>query len=81
MDMSFSSAYKILRKDLKMKSHKITVEPPVKDEHKAQRKIPQLGEKKVRDRRYNFFSDEKILHLYGNYNNQNVVYGPLMGRE
>ena len=38
MDMSFSSAYRILSKDLKKKPYKITVELPLKDEHKAQRK-------------------------------------------
>ena len=39
IDMSFSSVYKILRKDLKMKSYKKTVEPLLlKDERKAQRK-------------------------------------------
>ena len=36
MDMSFSSTYRILRKDLKMKSYKITVELLLKDEHRAQ---------------------------------------------
>ena len=36
MDMSFSSAYRILRKDLKIKLYKKTVEPLLKDEHKAQ---------------------------------------------
>ena len=37
MDMSsFSSAYRILRKDLKMKPYKITVEPLLKDENKTQ---------------------------------------------
>ena len=47
MDMSsFSSAYRIFRKDLKMKPYKKTVEVLLKDEHKAQgKKIRQLGEK------------------------------------
>ena len=49
IDMSFSSDYSILRKDLKMKPYKITVEPLLKAEHKAQRKkIRQSGEKKFR---------------------------------
>ena len=38
MDMSFSSAYRIFRKDLKMKLYKQTVELLLNDEHKAQRK-------------------------------------------
>ena len=38
MDISFSSAYRILRKDLKMKPYKKLVAPLLKDEHKAQRK-------------------------------------------
>ena len=39
MDMSSSSSpYRIARKDLKMKPYKITVEPLLNDEHKAQRK-------------------------------------------
>ena len=38
MDMSFSSTYRILRKDLRMKPYKITVESLLKDEHKSQRK-------------------------------------------
>ena len=36
MDISFSSAYRILRKDLKMKLYKKPVESLLKDEHKAQ---------------------------------------------
>ena len=52
MDMSFSSAYRILREDLKMKPYKKTVEPLLKDERKAQRKkIHQLGEKKSSKKR------------------------------
>ena len=47
MDMSFSSAYRIFRKDLKMKPYKITVEPLLKDEHKTQRKnVVDWAEKK-----------------------------------
>ena len=37
MDMSFSSAYRILRKDRKMKSYKKTAESLRKDGHEAQR--------------------------------------------
>ena len=38
MDMSFSSAYRILEEDLKMKPYKKTVKPLLKDEHKVQPK-------------------------------------------
>ena len=38
MDMFFSSAYRVLKKDLKMKSYKVTIEPLLKGEYKAQRK-------------------------------------------
>ena len=74
MDMSFSSAYRILSKDLKMKLYKITVELLLKDEHKTQRKkIRQLDEKKVPKRRYNenLFSDEKRFDLDSVYHSEN----------
>ena len=49
MDMSFSSAYRILRKDLKMKPYEKTVEPLLKDEQKAQReKFANWARKKFR---------------------------------
>ena len=75
MDMSFSSAYRILRKDLKMKPYEISVEPLLKDERKAQRKnIPQLGEKKVPEREDKMrilFSNETVFDLDGIYINEN----------
>ena len=74
MDMSFSSAYRILRKDLKMKPYKKTVEPLLKDEHKVQRKkFANWGRKKFRrkDKLRIFFSDEKIFDLDGICNGQN----------
>ena len=60
--MSFSSAYRILRKDLKMKPYKKTVEPLLKDEHKAQpKKFANWARKKFRkeDTMRILFSDEK----------------------
>ena len=36
MDMSFLNAYRILKKDLKIKTYKRAVKPLLKDEHKAQ---------------------------------------------
>ena len=73
MDMSFSSAYRILRKDLKMKPYKKTVEPLLKDEHKAQRKKFANWTRKKFRKEYNEnpFSDEKMFDLDGIYNSQN----------
>ena len=74
MDMSFSSAYGILRKDLKMKPYKKTVEPLLKDEHKAQRKkfANWMGKKfRKEDTMRILFSDEKMFYLDGIYNSQN----------
>ena len=74
MHMSFSSAYRVLTKDLKMKPYKITVEPPVKDEHNAQRKKFANWERKKlqkEDTMRIVFSDEKLFDLDGIYNSQN----------
>ena len=74
IDMSFSSAYRILRKDLKMKPYKKTVEPLVKDEHKAQRKkFANWTRKKFRkeDTMRILFSDGKMFDLDGIYNSEN----------
>ena len=74
MDMCFSSAYRILRKDLKMKFYKITVEPLQKDEHKAQRKkFANWARKKFQkeDTMRIIFSDEKMFDLDVIYNSQN----------
>ena len=50
-DMSFSNAYRILRKDFKMKPYKKTVEPLLKDEHKVQRKNSPIGREKSSTKR------------------------------
>ena len=74
MDMSFSSAYKILRKDLKMKPYKKPVELLLKDEHKAQRKkFANWARNKFRkeDKMRIIFTDEKMFDLDGIYNSQN----------
>ena len=74
MDMSFSNAYRILRKDLKMKPYKKTVESLLKDEHKAQRKkfSNWVGKKfRKEDTMRILFSDEKRLDLDGIYNGEN----------
>ena len=74
MDMSFSSAYRILRKDLKIKPYKKTVEPLLKDEHKAQRKkFANWTRKKFRkeDTMRILFSDEKMFDLDGIDNSVN----------
>ena len=74
MDMSFSSAYRILRQDLKMKPYKITVESLLKDEHKAQRKeFANWVREKFReeDTMRILFSDENMFDLDGIYNSQN----------
>ena len=68
MDMSFSSACRILRKDLKIKPYKKTVEPLLKDEHKAQwKKFANWARKKFRkeDTMRILFSDEKMFDLDG----------------
>ena len=58
-----------------MKSYKITVEPLLKDGHKAQwEKFANWTRKKVPKRGYNenpFFSDEKMFDLDGIYNSEN----------
>ena len=74
MDMSFSSAYRILRKDLKMKPYKKAVEPLLKNEHKVQRKkFGNWARKKFRkaDTMRILFSDEKMFDLDGIYNSEN----------
>ena len=74
MDISFSSAYRILRKDLKMKPYKINVEPPLKDEHKTQRKkFANWARKEFRkqDTMRILFSNEKMFDLDGICNTQN----------
>ena len=54
INMSFSSAYRILQKALKMKPYKKTVEPLLKDEHKAQqKKFANWARKMVLERGYN----------------------------
>ena len=74
MDMSFSSAYTVLRKDLIIKPYEITVEPILKGEHKARRrKFVNWGRKKFQkeDTMRILFSDEKIFDLDGIYHSQN----------
>ena len=74
MDMSFSIAHRIFRKELKMKFYKITVEPLLNDEHKAQRKkFANWARQKFRkeDIMRIIFSDEKTFDLDGTYNSQN----------
>ena len=74
MDMSFLSAYRILRKDLKMKPYKKTVEPLLKDEHKAQwKKFTNWARKKFRKEETMtiLLLDEKTFDLDGIYNSQN----------
>ena len=74
MDMSFSSAYRILRKDLKMKPYKKTVESLLKDERKARRKKFANGARKKfqkEDIMRILFSDEKMFDLDGIYNSEN----------
>ena len=74
MDMSFSSAYRILNKDLKMKLYKKTVEPLLKDEHKAQRKkFANWARKQFRKKdttRRILFSDEKMFGIYNSENDR-----------
>ena len=75
MDMSsFSRAYRILKKELKMKPYKKTVEPLLTDEHKAQRrKFANWARKKFwkEDTMRIPFSDEKMFDLDGIYNSEN----------
>ena len=75
MDMlSFSSAYRILKQDLKMKLYKIPVEPLLKDEHKVQwKKFVNCRKKKFRkeDTMRILFSKEKMFDLDGIYNSKN----------
>ena len=74
MDMSFSNAYRILRKDIKMKPYNIAVEPPVKDEHKAQwKKIANRMKRKFQkeDTMRILFSNEQMFDLDGIYSSQN----------
>ena len=74
VDMSFSSAYRIPKKDLKMKPYKKTVEPLLKDEHKAQRtKFANWARKKFwkEDTMRILFFNEKMFDLDGIYNSEN----------
>ena len=78
--MSFSSAYRMFRKDLKMKSYEITAEPLLKVEHKAQRKNFANCERKKfqkEDTMRILFSNEKMFDLDGIDNSEN---GPLIRR-
>ena len=70
MDMSSLSALRILRKDLKMKPYKITVEPLLKDKHKAQRKkfASWVGKKFRKDTMRILFPDETMFDLDSVYN-------------
>ena len=68
MDMSFSSAYGIVRKDLKMKPSKKTVELLLKDEHKTQRRrFAKWARKKFRreDTMRILFSNKRMFDLDG----------------
>ena len=72
--LSFSSTCRILRKDLKMKPYKITVEPLLKDEHKAQRKKFGNWTRKMfrkEDTMRILFSDENMFDRDGIYNSEN----------
>ena len=74
MGISFSSVYRILRKDLKMKPYKIIVQPLLKNEHKAQQKNFAYRERKKfrkEDTMRILFSDEKMFDLNGIYINEN----------
>ena len=74
MDMSFSSAYRILREDLKMKPYKKPVEPLLTDEHKAQRgKFANWARRKFRKQETMtiLFSNENMFDLNGIYNSEN----------
>ena len=84
MGMSFSSAYRILRKDLKMKSYKTTVELLLKDEHKAQRKnFVNWTRKEFRkqDTMRILFPMKKCLILTASITVKMIVHGPLIGRK
>ena len=85
MDMSFSSAYRIVRKDLKMKTYKINVEPPLKNEYKTQRKkFANWVRKEFRkeDTMRILFSDEKkSLILTVSMTVKMIVYGSLIRRK
>ena len=74
VDMTFSSAYRILEEDLKMKLYKKTVEPLLKDEHKVQQKeFANWARKKFwkEDTTRILFSDEKMFDLDGIDNSEN----------
>ena len=80
MDISFSNAYRILGKDLKMMPYKKTVEPLLKDDHKAQRKkFANWARKKIQWE--SFFPMKKCLILTGSITEKMIVYGPLIGRK
>ena len=74
IDMSFSSAYRILRKDLKMKPYKKTVESLLKEEQKAQWKtFTNWARKKFwkEDTIRILFFNETMFDLDSIYNSQN----------
>ena len=75
MDMSFLNAYRILKKDLKIKTYKRAVKPLLKDEHKAQlEKFANWARKKFWKKhtmRIRFSDQKKMLDLDGVYNREN----------
>ena len=74
MDMSFSNAYRILRKDIQMKPYNITVGPPLKDEHRARwKKFANRMKRKFQkeDTMRIIFSNEQMFDLDGIYSSQN----------
>ena len=86
MDMSsFSSAHRILRKDLRMKLYKMIIDLLLKDWHKTQRKkIRRLSKKKVpkmEDTIRILFPMKKCLILMASITVKMVVYGPFVNRE
>ena len=78
MDMSFSSAYRIVRKD---KPYKKTVEPLLKDEHQAQRKTFANWARKKLIQWESFFPMKKCLVLTVSITVKMIVYGPLIGKK
>ena len=85
MDMlSFSSAYRSLRKDLKLKHYKITVKPLLNDEHKAQKKKFASWARKefwTEDTMKILFSDEKMFDLDSIHNSENDRIWALIRRK
>ena len=74
LTISRSSASRIIKEDLKLKSYKVIIEPLLTDEHKTKRKVFAnwvRNHYRKEDTMRFLFSDEKMFDIDGVYNSQN----------